>query len=86
MLIYIALLILVLLLLLPMVLISFVRSILSSVFGFNIMRKNRHRRDAGKDDAPHTGYETGASGARKQPRKKIFDKDDGEYVDFEEIK
>lgn len=37
-----------------------------------------------QDDASHTYSREGNSAAR--PRKKIFDKEEGEYVDFEEIK
>ena len=85
MLIYIFLLIVVSLLLLPMILISFVRSILS-VFGFNFKRKSTHNKDAKKADTRYAGFDSAASGIKRGKRKKIFDKDDGEYVDFEEIK
>ena len=85
MLIYIFLLIVVFLLLLPMILISFVRSILS-VFGFNFMKKNKRKSETRKNDVLHSEYEMRGAGTSKQSRKKIFDKDDGEYVDFEEIK
>ena len=78
-------LVLVLILLLPLILISFVRNILS-VFGLNFMRKKRYKNETRKEETIYTGYRTDTGGARKQSRKKIFDKDDGEYVDFEEIK
>lgn len=85
MLIYIFLLLLVFLLLLPTILISIVRSILS-IFGLNFTRRKAHKDNYKKNDTQYTSYETGNQNTKKRPRKKIFDKDDGEYVDFEEIK
>lgn len=82
---YIFFFILVFLLLLPTILISFVKSILS-IFGFNSGKKTNRTDKTHKNDTSYTKYETDSSNVKKHRRKKIFDKNDGEYVDFEEIK
>lgn len=82
---YIFFLALVILLLLPTILLSFVRSILS-VFGFNFKHKRTNKSEAKKDNASYTSYDANDRGVKNRHRKKIFDKNEGEYVDFEEIK
>ena len=76
---------LVILLLLPTILLSIVRSILS-IFGFAFKPNRTHKNDTRKDETSYTSYNTKETGVKNRHRKKIFDKDDGEYVDFEEIK
>lgn len=85
MLLYILFLILIVLFLLPTILISFVRSILS-VFGSNFKHKRTNKNEAKKDNASYTSYDANDRGVKNRHRKKIFDKNEGEYVDFEEIK
>lgn len=82
---YIFFLALVILLLLPTILLSFVRSILS-IFGFTFKHNRTHKNDTRKDEASYTSYKTNDTGIKNRHRKKIFDKNEGEYVDFEEIK
>lgn len=84
MLLYILFFLLVILVLLPTILISIVRSVLS-IFGLNFKRRSQHKNDTRKNGASFTGG-AGTKSSRDGHRKKIFDKDDGEYVDFEEIK
>jgi uncharacterized protein YacL len=83
--IYIFFLIVVLLLLLPTILISILKSILS-IFGLNVKRNRTQDNTTIKNDTSFTSCKTNDVNEKKQRRKKIFDKNDGEYVDFEEIK
>ena len=78
--------ILILLLLLPTMLLSIVSNILS-LFGLKMGRNSRNKRTETKWENT-SGHNAEANGTKekKRTRKKIFDKDDGEYVDFEEIK
>lgn len=74
------------LLTIPAIILSLVSRVLS-FFGFG-KRKNagsggyryRYHWDGGAQSS------SGKSKEKKETRKKLFDKDEGEYVDFEEIK
>ena len=81
---YILFFIIVILLLLPTILISLVTSILS-LFGF---RKNRNFKGYERTGQNTTARDNYNASVKKdnRDRKKIFDKNEGEYVDFEEIK
>ncbi len=70
--------------LLPTILLSVIKSIIS-IFGFNF-NGNRRKNNTRKNNASFTGNGVNDMNGKKQNRKKIFDKNDGEYVDFEEIK
>lgn len=83
--IYIFFFVIVLLLLLPTILIAVIRSILS-IFGLNFKRNRTQKNSTTNNDASFTNYKTNDVNNKKHRRKKIFDKNDGEYVDFEEIK
>lgn len=83
--IYIFFFVIILLLLLPTILISILKSILS-IFGLNFKRNRTRKNSTTKNDASFTNYKTSDANDRGRRRKKIFDKNDGEYVDFEEIK
>ena len=86
MLIYIFLLILVFLLLLPTILLSLISSILA-LFGIKFGRgKKEQKRYTTWNSASSSKEKHDDTRTNKDKRKKIFDKDDGEYVDFEEIK
>ena len=86
MLLYLFFIILILVFLLPTILLSFISNILS-LFGLKMGRNNRNKRTGTKWENT-SGHNAEANGTteKKRTRKKIFDKDDGEYVDFEEIK
>ena len=65
---------------------TFVMSLITrilSIFKFRDKGNSMHHSRGGERDS-HT-YDTYDSGNRKKS-KKIFDKNEGEYVDFEEIK
>ena len=83
--IYIFFFLLVLVLLLPTILISVIKSILS-IFGIKYRTGRNRMNDSVRNDASYTRHEANDMGSKTNRRKKIFDKDDGEYVDFEEIK
>lgn len=85
MLLYIFLFIVVFLFLLPTILLSVIRSIIS-IFGFNFNGNRKRKSNTRKNNTSFTGSGVNDVGGKKQNRKKIFDKNDGEYVDFEEIK
>ncbi len=77
---------LVVLMLIPTLIYSLVRTLLS-MLGFVFTGKKRKKRN----DAPEGyGYRGGGASGEEDTRsghkKKLFDKDEGEYVDFEEIK
>ena len=77
-------------LLIPTILFSVVRT-LFSILGFSLggRRKGRSKasESAYKDDYDASAsYRRRNSSAADGQRKKMFDKDEGEYVDFEEIK
>lgn len=84
MILYIFFIILILFFLLPTVLFSFIANILS-VFGLGRKKSVSKRKEAnwnGERDNKTADFNDGNNSARK----KIFDKNEGEYVDFEEIK
>ena len=83
--IYIFFFLIVILLLLPTILISIIKSILS-IFGLNVKSNRTRKNNTRKNNTSFTNYETNDVDEKKHRRKKIFDKNDGEYVDFEEIK
>ena len=85
MLLYILILLLFILLLAPVILISFFRGVLS-LFGLNFGKGRNRKEEAVKRDTTYTRSESADDVLKRRPHKKIFDKDDGEYVDFEEIK
>lgn len=62
---------------------SFIRNVLS-FFGFG-RKKETHA--GARSQGPNTNYGHNANAAKENDGKKVlFDKDEGEYVDFEEIK
>ena len=63
----------------PTLILSLIAKIIA-FFGRGTKRANRSDNDAFRQDA------AGGSSRKKVQNKKIFDKDEGEYVDFEEIK
>ena len=69
----------------PIILISIFRGVLS-LFGLNFGRNKSRKAESAKRDTAYTRPDSTDEVIKKRPRKKIFDKDDGEYVDFEEIK
>lgn len=86
MLLYIFFFILILLLLLPTMLLSLVSGILS-LFGLKMGRTDKNKGTRTKwENTSGNKAEASEIREKKRTRKKIFDKDDGEYVDFEEIK
>lgn len=73
--------------LIPTILFSVIRTIFSILGFINPARKRRA--SSSRKESGYTRYEqTGGSSsqASASPRKKMFDKNEGEYVDFEEIK
>lgn len=80
---YILLFLLVLLLLLPAILISFIKNIMS-LFGIG-REKNGEPNGSGFRGTGGGDGGTDVKGKKSPGRKKIFDKNEGEYVDFEEI-
>ena len=79
----ILLLILLLVLFVPTLVLSVITRILS-VFNFKSHRNTVHRRREQYDTSTYNTDDTDTG--KKKKAKKIFDKDEGEYVDFEEIK
>ena len=79
----ILLLILLLVLFVPTLVMSVIARILS-VFNFKSHRNTVHRRREQHDTSTYNTDDTDTG--KKKKGKKIFDKDEGEYVDFEEIK
>ncbi len=65
---------------------SIIRSILNFFLGlFGIPRKTYNQTNQSRQSQTHSqSQQSTTSGGKK--REKIFDKSDGEYVDFEEIK
>lgn len=68
---------------------SVISGILRVLFGFG--RKQRYQTGTAGDDYRNKSGKTSSSDSAENyttqnQRKKIFDKDDGEYVDFEEVK
>jgi hypothetical protein len=69
--------------------ISIVGSVLRSVFGFGRKSHQAHRQTYSKEEPTadrqeNDGQEEYSSTSKK--RKKIYTKEDGEYVDYEEVK
>ena len=85
MLLYILIFFLFILILSPIILISFFRGVLT-LFGLNFGRNKHRKKESTKNEASYTRFDSSDDTVKKRPHKKIFDKDDGEYVDFEEIK
>lgn len=79
------------LLLIPTIIFSVIRTILS-ILGFTLHRRprgNASSRGYSQQGGTSAGTSSSAhnsSGASRGARKKMFDKNEGEYVDFEEIK
>lgn len=79
------------LLLIPTIIFSVIRTILS-ILGFTLHRRprgNASSRGYSQQGGTSGGTSSSAhnsSGASRGARKKMFDKNEGEYVDFEEIK
>lgn len=61
---------------------SIIGSVFRSIFGLSGRRSN-HRQQ--QSDSSATGSSTG-TGRKPSKRKKLFSEDEGEYVDFEEVK
>lgn len=69
---------------LPSIIVSLISNILSL---FGIRRKSaRHDNDSGWQGSARTDNPTFTKEKKNEHRKKVFDDDEGEYVDFEEIK
>ena len=83
---YILIILLLLFFLIPTIILSFVSWVLS-LFGFRSRRK-KHGRDGGYFYSSNTADDsrTAERKHKQMEKRKIFDKDEGEYVDFEEIK
>lgn len=79
------------LLLIPTIIFSIIRTILS-ILGFTLHRRRRGNASSrgysqqGGTSAGTSSSAHNSSGASRGARKKMFDKNEGEYVDFEEIK
>jgi hypothetical protein len=56
------------------------------LFGLNFGKSRNRKEETVKRNTAYTRSESTDDVVKKRPHKKIFDKDDGEYVDFEEIK
>ena len=67
---------------LPTLFLSIVARILS-IFNFAARRKKMHGK---KESHDNTSSNTYTKSSKTRNGKKIFEKDEGEYVDFEEIK
>nr|WP_320036657.1 DUF4834 family protein [uncultured Bacteroides sp.] len=67
---------------------SIISGILRLLFGFGRKSHTRSYNFGGGDQTSNTHSDTssGAASDSKSKHKKIFDKDDGEYVEFEELK
>lgn len=81
MLLYMLFFLLLLLFLVPVIIVSLLRGFLT-MFGFGIRGKNNSKKNRSEGDEGHTDVKM----KRPSSRKKIFDKNEGEYVDFEEMK
>ena len=83
---HILIIILLILFLVPTIILSFVSWVLS-LFGFR-SRKKCHRTGGGFYYTSNTAHDsrTAEQEHKQKEKKKLFDKDEGEYVDFEEIK
>lgn len=77
--------IIVILLLAPMILLSFVTNILS-LFGLKMKKNSSNKKSSKWNDSSAGERSTNVKGGNRTNRKKIFEKNEGEYVDFEEIK
>lgn len=66
---------------------SIISGILRLLFGFGRRRSGGNKRQKEQQNSSHSneGSDTLKSDVQ-QNRKKIFDKNEGEYVDFEEVK
>lgn len=76
------------LLLIPTLIISLIRTVVS-MLGYLFTGKRRSHRGAGsyREEPRHDGgYSSGAHRHANNQQKRIFGNDEGEYVDFEEIK
>lgn len=75
-------------LLIPTILFSLVR-VLFSILGFSIGGRRRGRRNSSESAQgsayDSTSYRHKRTSAADGQRRKVFDKDEGEYVDFEEF-
>lgn len=85
MILYILLFIIILLILLPTILFSVI-SFFLSFLGFRVGRNSRTRYNTRSGETSYKRSEPHETASNNHSRKKIFDKDDGEYVDYEEIK
>lgn len=76
--------------LIPTFIFSFIRTLLSMLGFMFTGRRRRTTSSYGKSNSDsgnrYTSNDKHKESASSAPRKKMFDKDDGEYVDFEEIK
>ena len=81
MLLYMLFFLLLLLFLVPVIIVSLLRGFLT-MFGFGIRGKNNSKKNRSEGDEGHSDVKM----KRPSSRKKIFDKNEGEYVDFEEMK
>lgn len=61
---------------------SIIGSVFRSIFGLGGHRSNHRQQPS---DSSATDFTTG-TGRKPSKRKKLFSEDEGEYVDFEEIK
>ena len=80
---YILFIAIVILFLIPTILLSLITNILS-LFSFKSRKKQPRQGQA--DNAVNEGYKPNVNSGDGRKQKKIFDKNEGEYVDFEEIK
>ena len=69
--------------LVPTLIVSIIARI-AALFGFG--RRNGAQQQGGPSSAEETRGSGGARWGKNKTKKKIFPKDEGEYVDFEEIK
>lgn len=70
---------------LPSIIVSFISSVLS-LFGIRKKETQHQRRDNSRYGGSGTESATAQKTKHYEQRKKVFEKDEGEYVDFEEIK
>lgn len=57
----------------------FIRNIAQTLFGRNTKRSQNHEQH-------HRSEDRNTSSHHQDPQNKIFDKNEGEYVDYEEVK
>ena len=83
---HILIIILLILFLVPTIILSFVSWVLS-LFGFR-SRNKKYNTGGGSYNTSNTADDsrTAEQKHKQKEKRKIFDKDEGEYVDFEEIK